>query len=142
MDTSGLIILTNDGEFTNVVTHPSKGVEKEYLVEVECGRSGVPSSAINALRNGVELEDGPTSPARVSQPEPGVLRMVIHEGRNRQVRRMCEAVGHPVIRLVRTRIGPLTDTSLSPGEWRELTLDEVRRITATAGRQENSRFGK
>ena len=142
MDTSGLIILTNDGEFTNVVTHPSKGVEKEYLVEVECGRNGVPSSAINALRNGVKLEDGPTSPARVSQPEPGVLRMVIHEGRNRQVRRMCEAVGHPVLRLVRTRIGPLTDTSLSPGEWRELTLDEVRRITATAGRQENSRFGK
>ena len=140
MDTSGLIILTNDGEFTNLVTHPSKGVEKEYLAEVECGPNGVSGSALNSLREGVELEDGRTSPAKVGQPEPGVIRIVIHEGRNRQVRRMCEAVGHPVLRLVRTRIGPLTDTSLAPGEWRELSIDEVRRITASAGRTAGSRF--
>jgi 23S rRNA pseudouridine2605 synthase len=70
-----------------------------------------------------------TSPARVSQPEPGVLRLVIHEGRNRQVRRMCEAVGYPVTRLVRTRIGPLVDRSLRPGQWRDLTTDEWRALT-------------
>lgn len=142
MDTSGLIILTNDGAFTNLVTHPSRGVEKEYLAEVECGTGGVGQSALNTLREGVELEDGVTSPARVGQPEPGVLRIVIHEGRNRQVRRMCEAVGHPVVRLVRTRIGPLTDTSLRPGEWRELGIDEIRRITASAGSDHGSRFRK
>ena len=94
------------------------------------------AGAIRRLREGVELDDGLTAPAKVSQPTPGVLRIVIHEGRNRQVRRMCEAVGHPVTRLVRTRIGPLSDRRLRPGQWRELTLDEVRRLsiaTTTAG---------
>ncbi|MEY3618356.1 MAG: pseudouridine synthase RluB, partial [Actinomycetota bacterium] len=77
----------------------------------------------------VELEDGVTAPAKVSQPEPGVLRITIHEGRNRQVRRMCEAIGHPVRRLVRVRIGPISDRTLRPGQWRELTLEELRALT-------------
>jgi 23S rRNA pseudouridine2605 synthase len=80
------------------------------------------------LRQGVELEDGTTSPAKVSQPTPGVLRLTIHEGRNRQVRRMCEAIGHPVQRLVRVRIGPLRDPALAPGAWRELTAGEVKTL--------------
>lgn len=129
MDTTGLIIVTNDGSLTHVLTHPSHGVEKEYLAHVDCGADGVPRAALARLRRGVDLDDGPTSPAEVGQPHPGVLRIVIHEGRNRQVRRMCEAVGHPVLRLSRVRIGPLTDSSLGPGEWRLLTTDEVRRLS-------------
>jgi 23S rRNA pseudouridine2605 synthase len=140
MDTSGLIILTNDGALTNAVTHPSMGVEKEYLAEVECPPSGVPNGALRRLREGIELDDGPTSPALVSQPSPGVLRIVIHEGRNRQVRRMCGAVGHPVLRLARVRIGTVVDQSLSPGQWRELTLAEVRDLTASAGKTLGSRL--
>jgi 23S rRNA pseudouridine2605 synthase len=127
-DTEGLLLLTNDGDLANRIAHPSRGVEKEYLVEVDGGR--VSPGALRALREGVELDDGRTAPAQVSQPDPGVLRLVIHEGRNRQVRRMCEAVGHPVRRLVRTRIGPLTDRTLRPGAWRELTTDEWRALTA------------
>jgi 23S rRNA pseudouridine2605 synthase len=84
------------------------------------------------LREGVELDDGPTAPAKASLLAPNVLRLVIHEGRNRQVRRMCEAVGHPVVRLVRTRIGPITDTTLKPGEWRPLTPDEVAALARAA----------
>jgi 23S rRNA pseudouridine2605 synthase len=129
MDTQGLLILTNNGELTHRLTHPSFGVPKEYLAEVE----GEPSAGdLRRLRDGVELEDGPTAPARVAAVAPTLLRIVIHEGRNRQVRRMCEAVGHPVVRLVRTRIGPLTDPSLGPGQWRPLTLDEVRALVAAA----------
>jgi 23S rRNA pseudouridine2605 synthase len=86
---------------------------------------------VRRLREGVVLDDGPTAPARVSQPSSGVLRLTIHEGRNRQVRRMCAAVGHPVRRLVRTRIGPIADRTLSPGAWRELTVDERRALTET-----------
>ena len=141
MDTSGLIILTNDGALTNLVTHPSMGVEKEYLAEVECGPDGVPSGALRRLREGVELEDGTTSPAQVGQKSPGVLSIIIHEGRNRQVRRMCDAVGHPVRRLVRVRIGPIRDRSLPPGQWRELSLSEVRELTASAGNG-TSRLGR
>ncbi len=128
IDTTGLLILTNDGQLTQHLTHPSHGVEKEYIAEVECGSNGVPAGALRRLRDGIELDDGLTAPAEVGQLEPGVLRIVIHEGRNRQIRRMCEAVGHPVIRLVRTRIGPLRDTKLRPGAWRELTLQEVRAL--------------
>lgn len=128
IDTTGLLILTNDGQLTQHLTHPSHGVEKEYIAEVECGSHGVPAGALRRLRDGIELDDGLTAPAEVGQLEPGVLRIVIHEGRNRQIRRMCEAVGHPVIRLVRTRIGPLRDTKLRPGAWRELTLQEVRAL--------------
>lgn len=141
METTGLIILTNDGALTNLVIHPSMGVEKEYLAEVECGPDGVPGGALRRLREGVELEDGVTSPAQVGQKSPGVLSIVIHEGRNRQVRRMCAAVGHPVTRLVRVRIGPLRDRTLRPGQWREMTLAEVREMTAAAGNG-TSRLGK
>jgi 23S rRNA pseudouridine2605 synthase len=129
MDSEGLVILTNDGELTHRLTHPSFGVPKEYLVEVE----GQPSAgAVRRLREGVDLDDGMTAPARVSVVAPTLLRMVIHEGRNRQVRRMCEAVGHPVVRLVRTRIGPLADPSLGPGSFRPLSFDEVRSLAAAA----------
>ena len=111
-DSEGLLVLTNDGELAQRLTHPSFGVEKEYLVEVE----GVPSAGdLRRLRQGVDLDDGKTAPATVGVVAPGVLRIVIHEGRNRQIRRMCDAVGHPVRRLVRTRIGPLSDPRLKPG---------------------------
>lgn len=124
-DTEGLLLLTNDGELTNRLTHPRYGVEKEYLAEV----SGIVTAAeLRRLREGVELEDGMTAPARASQPSPGVLRITIHEGRNRQVRRMCEAVGHPVRRLVRVRIGPISDRSLPPGRWRTLFPDELKAL--------------
>ena len=128
-DSEGLLLLTNDGELTHRLTHPSFGVEKEYLVSV----AGKPSAgAIRSLRSGVQLDDGLTAPARVSQVEPSLLRITIHEGRKRQVRRMCEMVGHPVTRLVRTRIGPLRDPGLSPGAWRALTTAEVRRLERDA----------
>jgi 23S rRNA pseudouridine2605 synthase len=122
-DSEGLIILTNDGELAHRLAHPSHGVEKAYTVQV--GGGVVSPAGLRALREGVELEDGRTAPAKVSQPEPGVLELVIHEGRNRQIRRMCEAVGHRVERLVRVRIGPLSDRTLRPGAFRELTRDEV-----------------
>jgi 23S rRNA pseudouridine2605 synthase len=125
LETEGLLVLTNDGQLTHHLTHPSFGVEKEYVAEVE----GQPSpGAVRALREGVELDDGRTAPAKVALAPPNVLTLVIHEGRNRQVRRMCEAVGHPVRRLVRTRIGPITDRRLPPGHWRVLELDEVRAL--------------
>jgi 23S rRNA pseudouridine2605 synthase len=124
-DTEGLLLLTNDGELAHRLTHPSFGVDKEYLAEVE----GTPSrAAVRLLREGVDLDDGRTAPASASLVEPNLLRLKIHEGRNRQVRRMCEAVGHPVVRLVRTRIGPLSDRSLRPGAWRPLTREEVRAL--------------
>ena len=125
-DSEGLLLLTNDGELTNRITHPSYGLEKEYLVHVECSNTGVNNTAISRMRNGIELDDGMTAPAEVSQLQPGVLRVVIHEGRNRQIRRMCEEVGYPVERLVRVRIGPLVDRHLSPGQWRHLTNAEVK----------------
>jgi 23S rRNA pseudouridine2605 synthase len=124
-DTEGLLVVTNDGPLTHRLTHPSFGVEKEYLAEVV----GQPSpAAVRRLREGVELDDGLTAPAKVSLQSPSVLTIVIHEGRNRQVRRMCEAVGHPVVRLVRTRIGPISDRRLKPGTWRHLTPSEVRSL--------------
>jgi 23S rRNA pseudouridine2605 synthase len=127
-DTEGLLLLTNDGELTHRLTHPSFGVEKEYLASVE----GDPTpAALRRLREGVELDDGVTAPAKAARVSEGVVRLTIHEGRNRQVRRMCEAVGHPVTRLVRTRIGPLADRRLGPGEWRALTADEVRALAAS-----------
>ena len=128
-ETEGLLLLTNDGDLAHLLTHPSRGVPRTYLAEVE----GVPNkAALRTLRDGVELEDGRTAPAkvRVAQSQGGgtALEVVIHEGRNRQVRRMCEAVGHPVRRLVRTRFGPIADHRLAPGEWRALTSDEVRSL--------------
>lgn len=128
-DTEGLLLLTNDGDLAHRLTHPSFGVDKEYLVEVE-GSPG--RGVLRTLREGVDLDDGTTAPAKVALLDRNVLRLTIHEGRNRQVRRMCEAVGHPVRRLVRTRIGPLADRSLEPGQWRELTQDEVRSLERAA----------
>jgi 23S rRNA pseudouridine2605 synthase len=126
-ETEGLLLLTNDGALAHRLTHPSFGVAKEYLAQVE----GEPSSGdLRRLREGVDLDDGPTAPAKVAAVSPGLLRIVIHEGRNRQVRRMCDAVGHPVLRLVRTRIGPIADPTLAPGEYRQLSHEEVRRLAA------------
>jgi 23S rRNA pseudouridine2605 synthase len=131
-DTEGLLVLTNDGQLTHRLTHPSFGVDKEYVAHVE----GRPTRAeVRRLREGIELEDGRTAPAQAAVVGPQVVRLVIHEGRNRQVRRMCEAIGHPVQRLVRTRIGPLADRKLKPGTWRELTTDEVRALERAAGPQ-------
>lgn len=125
METEGLLLLTNDGDLAHRITHPSYGIEKEYLAEVE----GEPArGALRRLRGGVELDDGPTAPATVGRVGPSLLRIVVHEGRNRQVRRMCEAVGHPVRRLVRTRLAELSDPALPPGGWRALTTDEVRAL--------------
>jgi 23S rRNA pseudouridine2605 synthase len=133
-DTEGVLLLTNDGDFANRVAHPSHGVEKEYLAEVE----GVVSRGeLRTLREGVDLEDGPTAPASVrlvqQRDDTAVIELIIHEGRNRQVRRMCEAIGHPVIRLVRTRVGPLRATGVTPGEWRQLDRTEVVDVLRTIG---------
>ena len=134
-DSEGLLVLTNDSALAHRLAHPSFGVPKEYLVEVD----GTPSAgAVRRLREGVALEDGPTAPAKVAVVAPGLLRIVIHEGRNRQVRRMCDAVGHPVRRLVRTRIGPVSDTALAPGTWRRLSIDEVRALSAAAAPRPDS----
>lgn len=124
-DSEGLLLLTNDGELTHRLTHPSFGVDKEYLAHV----AGRPSRGVlRRLREGIELDDGPAKAMAVSLPDPSIIRIVVHEGRNRLVRRMCEAVGHPVLRLVRTRIGPLADRKLPPGQWRELVPTEVREL--------------
>lgn len=125
LETEGLLVLTNDGELTHRLTHPSFGVEKEYVAELD----GRPSRGdLRAWREGIELDDGPTSPAKASLLAPNVLRITIHEGRNRQVRRMCEARGYRVTRLVRTRFGPLADRGLAPGAWRHLDEGEIRRL--------------
>jgi 23S rRNA pseudouridine2605 synthase len=126
---SGLLILTNDGELAHLLTHPSFEVEKEYVASVR----GTPSrGALRALRQGVELDDGRTAPAKVSLVGPGMVRLVVREGRNRLVRRMCSAVGHPVRELTRTRIGPLADPHLPPGRFRRLSQDEVMALTRAA----------
>jgi len=129
-ETEGLLLLTNDGDLTHRLTHPSFGIEKECLALVD----GTPTRAeLRMLREGVALDDGMTAPAKASLEPPNALTIVIHEGRNRQVRRMCDAIGHPVQRLVRVRIGPVTDRRLKPGEWRDLTQAEVRALeTAVA----------
>ncbi|MGH9104329.1 MAG: pseudouridine synthase [Acidimicrobiales bacterium] len=129
MSTEGLIILTNDGELAYQLAHPRFGVEKEYVVQVE---RPLTREALGRLRRGVQLEDGVTAPARVRQLGPSAMRIVIHEGRNRQVRRMCQAVGNPVRALVRARIGPVSDRSLEPGQARALTPSEVRSLWEAA----------
>ncbi|MGC8626952.1 MAG: pseudouridine synthase [Acidimicrobiales bacterium] len=128
----GLLVLTNDGELAYKLAHPRFGVAKEYLVEVE-GRFS--DRAVGRLRRGVQLDDGPTAPAKVKVVGPSAARIVVHEGRNRLVRRMCEAVGLPVRRLARTRIGPLTSAELEPGRWRRLSVLEVRALWQAAGAQ-------
>jgi len=129
-DTTGQLLLTNDGELANRLAHPRQGVDKTYVVEVE---GDPPPEAIRRLAEGVELDDGPTAPARARRLGAGRLELVIHEGRNRQVRRMCEAVGHPVRRLHRTAYGPLELDTLAPGSWRPLTAEEVAALRPETG---------
>ncbi len=130
----GLLILTNDGELANRLTHPRFGVEKTYTVLVE----GLPTPAdMRSLCDGVALDDGPAAALRAKvldrHRHQALLEIVLGEGRKREVRRMCAAVGHPVTRLVRTAIGPLRDPQLRPGNWRSLTLDEVRSLYEAGG---------
>jgi 23S rRNA pseudouridine2605 synthase len=123
VETTGALLLTNDGELAHRLAHPKYEVEKVYEAEVE----GEPTDeALRRLAEGVELEDGITAPAEVRRLGPSRIELSIHEGRNRQVRRMLEGVGHPVQRLHRSRYAGLTVEELAPGEWRELTADEVR----------------
>jgi 23S rRNA pseudouridine2605 synthase len=122
IDTTGVLLLTNDGELAHKLAHPRYEVDKVYVAEVE----GDPSDeTLSQLAAGIELEDGMTAPARVRRVGRGRVELTIHEGRNRQVKRMLERVGHPVKRLRRTRYGKLTVDGLGPGEWRELTPDEL-----------------
>jgi 23S rRNA pseudouridine2605 synthase len=130
-DTTGLILLTNDGELANTLTHPSYEVPKTYRARVGGGR--VADGALRELREGLELDDGRTAPARVRQVAPGVLELTIHEGRKRQVKRMCEAVGHPVQALERIAFGPITLGDLRPGAARRLSPAEVERLRKAPG---------
>lgn len=126
-DSTGLLLLTNDGALAHRLTHPSFEVAKTYRATVE----GEPDeSARRALRKGVTLEDGPTAPARVRRAGEHTLEITIREGRNRQVRRMCEAVGHPVVALERVAFGPLRLGHLRPGEHRRLSEQEVDSLRA------------
>ena len=131
IDTTGLILLTNDGELAHRLTHPSFEVPRTYRVRVD--RAPVRDVTLRRLRRGITLDDGPTAPARVRRLAPDVLELTIHEGRKRQVKRMCEAVGHPVRRLERVAFGPLTLGDLAPGAHRRLTADEVAALSR-AGR--------
>ncbi len=131
IDTTGLILLTNDGELAHRLTHPSFEVPRTYRARVD--RPPVRDATLRRLRRGVILDDGPTAPARVRRIAPDVLELTIHEGRKRQVKRMCEAVGHPVRRLERVAFGPLTLGDLAPGAHRRLTGDELRALSR-AGR--------
>jgi 23S rRNA pseudouridine2605 synthase len=124
-DSTGLILLTNDGELANRLTHPRYEVQKTYRVELL--RPPVDRD-LEQLRRGVELDDGPTAPARTRRTAEREIEISIHEGRNRQVRRMAEAVGNEVVRLERVRLGPLELGELRLGEARRLTDDEVRRL--------------
>jgi 23S rRNA pseudouridine2605 synthase len=128
--TTGLLLLTNDGQLANRLTHPRYEVPKTYRASVK--PAPVPERALRALREGVELDDGPTAPARVRQLEPGVLEIAIHEGRKRQVRRMCEAVGHRVLELRRVAFGPLRLGDLPEGGSRRLEPAEVERLRRLA----------
>ncbi len=130
VDTTGLLLLTNDGELANLLMHPRFQVSKTYRATV--AGAPVARSALRALAQGVELEDGTTAPAEVRLTEPNVIELVIHEGRKRQVRRMCEAVGHRVLALERVAYGPLVLGALGPGEHRRLEEGEVERLRAVA----------
>jgi 23S rRNA pseudouridine2605 synthase len=125
-DTTGLILLTNDGALAHRLTHPSFEVPRTYRARVR--NAPLKEPALRALREGVELEDGRTAPARVRRLGSDQLELTIHEGRKRQVRRMCEAVGHPVTALERVAFGPLRLGPLQPGEHRRLSSQELRSI--------------
>jgi 23S rRNA pseudouridine2605 synthase len=136
-ETTGLILLTNDGELADLLTHPRYGVDKVYRAKVRPAR--VPARALQALREGVELDDGRTAPARARQVAPGVLEIVLREGRKRQVRRMLEAVGHRVVELERVAFGPLGLRGLEQGRSRRLKDAEVERLRRAAGRRNRPR---
>lgn len=127
MDSEGLLILTNDGALTEHLTHPRYGVTKTYTALVD---GSVDAATLRRLTDGVELDDGPAAArsARLLDENGGrsLVEVVMTEGRNREVRRMFDAIGHPVLRLARIAIGSLRDRDLKPGEWRHLTIDEVR----------------
>lgn len=143
-DTEGLLLLTNDGDLAARLTHPRHEVERTYEAHV----AGSPDDeAIDRLRKGIPLDGRRTMPADVVRLSrgpaksrlhhgsgSGVLSITIREGRNRQVRRMCEAVGHPVQKLRRIRFGPISDRSLRPGEWRELSQEEVKKLKLESGK--------
>lgn len=127
-DSSGLILLTNDGELANRLTHPSFEIPKTYLARV--GGGPIKEAELRALRRGVQLDDGLTAPAHVRRAGGDAIELTIHEGRNRQVRRMCDAVGHPVLELRRTAFGQLLLDGLAPGAHRRLGAAEVERLRA------------
>jgi len=132
-DSEGLLILTNDGDLTNLITHPSHGIPKTYSVLI----AGVPTTAqVRRLVTGVELDDGPAAAlsARLLDASRGraLLEVTMGEGRKREVRRLCDAIGFPVMQLFRTAIGPLADPGLKSGEARPLTMKEVRSLYAAA----------
>jgi 23S rRNA pseudouridine2605 synthase len=122
-DSSGLILLTNDGELANRLTHPSFQVPKTYRAKI--GGPPIGDADLSRLRDGVQLDDGLTAPARVRRLDEHEIELTIHEGRNRQVRRMCAAVGHPVLTLTRERFGPLRLDGLGVGEHRRLSERET-----------------
>jgi pseudouridine synthase len=126
VDTTGALLLTNDGPLSHRLAHPRYGVEKTYEVEVE-GRPD--EKALERLARGIELEDGLTAPARARRLGPSRIELTIHEGRNRQVKRMCEAIGHPVRRLHRAAYAGLALEGLEPGRWRELEPSEIERLS-------------
>jgi 23S rRNA pseudouridine2605 synthase len=131
IDTTGLILLTNDGELAHRLTHPRFEVEKTYRAVL--ANPPLREAALRALRDGVELDDGRTAPARVRRTAPDTIELTIHEGRKRQVRRMCEAVGHPVRRLQRIRLGTLELGELRLGGYRRLSAAEVASLSAASG---------
>jgi 23S rRNA pseudouridine2605 synthase len=127
-DTEGLLIVTNDGDLTYLLTHPKHHVDKVYLAYV----AGNPTDeSLDKLRHGIMLQDGMTSPAIVERedyPDGSCLRITIHEGRKRQVRRMCAAIGHKVKRLKRIQVGPIHLGDLPPGQYRHLSREEVEQL--------------
>ncbi|MDQ0219036.1 rRNA pseudouridine synthase [Peribacillus cavernae] len=134
-DTSGLLLLTNDGEFANILMHPKHEVDKVYVAKLK----GIPlRENLRKLEKGIVLEDGKTAPAKTKvlsidkKKQTAIVEIAIHEGKNRQVRRMLEAIGHPVLKLKRERYGFLTLNGLSAGESRELTPHEVKQLRALA----------
>src|SRR5919198_1436465 len=124
-DTTGALLLTNDGELAHRLAHPRYGVEKVYEAEVE----GEPSDEdLERLRRGIDLDDGPTAPARARRLGPNTVELTLQEGRKHQVKRMLAAVGHPVTELHRSRYAGLSPEGLEPGQWRELESSEVERL--------------
>ncbi|HEX4033415.1 MAG TPA: pseudouridine synthase [Solirubrobacteraceae bacterium] len=131
-ETTGLILLTNDGELANLLAHPSHEVPKRYRARLAGGTPG--SAALAALAEGIDLDDGRTAPAEVALVAPDAIEIEIHEGRKRQVRRMCDAVGHRVLELERIAFGPLELGRLAPGEARRLTDGEIAALRDAARR--------